>query len=120
MPCHYNSFSRRDLFRIGAAFCTGTMLPEISFAKESLVNDLFVDAYKRQQETGSQRLSIEKLKQWEKLGYGMFIHFSMNTYDRDEFSREDKLASFYNPNKLDVDQWIGVARDAGMKYAVLT
>ena len=50
----------------------------------------------------------------------MFIHFSMNTYDGDEFSKGDKPATYYNPTKLDVDQWISVARDAGMKYAVLT
>ena len=30
------------------------------------------------------------------------------------------LLHFIIPNKLDVDQWIGVARDAGMKYVVLT
>jgi alpha-L-fucosidase len=117
----YNqSFSRRDLFRLGASFCTGTLLSQTSFAKESLVTDFQTNAYTSQNDKGSQRLSIEKLMQWEKLGYGMFIHFSMNTYDGDEFSRGDKPASYYNPTKLDVDQWIGVARDAGMKYAILT
>ena len=45
----------------------------------------------------SQRLSIEKLQQWEQLAYGMFIHFGMSTYDGDELSRGDKPASFYNP-----------------------
>jgi len=44
----------------------------------------------------------------------------MNTYDGDELSRGDKPATLYKPDKLDVNQWIGVARDAGMKYAVLT
>ena len=28
--------------------------------------------------------------------------------------------SLYSPDKLDVDQWISVVRDAGAKYAVLT
>ena len=28
--------------------------------------------------------------------------------------------STYNPDRLDVDQWVSVARDAGMKYMVLT
>jgi alpha-L-fucosidase len=50
----------------------------------------------------------------------MFIYFGMSTFDGNELSHGDKPASFYNPDKLDVDQWIAVARDAGMKYALLT
>ena len=50
----------------------------------------------------------------------MFIHFGMSTYDGDELSRGDKPASLYAPDKLDIDQWVSVARDAGMKYMILT
>jgi len=50
----------------------------------------------------------------------MFIHFGMSTFDGDEFSKGDKPSTLYAPDKLDVNQWISVARDAGMKYAVLT
>lgn len=69
---------------------------------------------------GCQRLSIEQLKKWEELGYGMFIHFGMSTFDGQELSKGDMPSNFYCPDKLDVDQWIRVAKDAGMKYAVLT
>jgi alpha-L-fucosidase len=69
---------------------------------------------------GSQRLSLERLQRWEALGYGMFIHFGMSTCDGRELSDGKAPAALYAPDKLDVDQWIGVARDAGMKYAVLT
>jgi len=69
---------------------------------------------------GAQRLSLEALKQWEALKYGMFIHFGMSTYDGDELSKGNLPSTTYNPDKLDVDQWVSVARDAGMKYAVLT
>ena len=69
---------------------------------------------------GAQRLDLEKLHQWEKLEYGMFIHFGMSTFDGDELSRGDKPSTHYAPDRLDVDQWIQVARDAGMKYVVLT
>lgn len=71
-------------------------------------------------ERGAQRLTLEQLRAWEALGYGMFIHFGMSTYDGEELSKGDKPSTFYNPTKLDVGQWISVARDAGMKYAVLT
>jgi alpha-L-fucosidase len=50
----------------------------------------------------------------------MFIHFGMSTYLGQELPDGKAPASTYNPDKLDVDQWISVARDAGMKYAVLT
>ena len=33
---------------------------------------------------GSQRLSLAKLQAWEKLGYGMFIHFGMSTFEAKE------------------------------------
>jgi alpha-L-fucosidase len=69
---------------------------------------------------GNQRLPLEHLRAWEAMGYGMFIHFGMSTFDGEELSKGDKPSEYYAPSKLDVDQWISVARDAGMKYAVLT
>ena len=69
---------------------------------------------------GAQRLSVERLKQWESLRYGMFIHFGMSTFVGEEIPDGQSPASTYAPDKLDVDQWVAVARDAGMKYAILT
>ena len=50
----------------------------------------------------------------------MFIHFGMSTFDGLELSKGDRPSTHYCPDKLDVDQWISVARDSGMKYAILT
>ena len=74
---------------------------------------------------GAQRLSVEQLQAWEKLQYGMFIHFGMSTYANLEgkvFCKPlgDDPAVKYPPDKLDVDKWVCVARDAGMTYAGLT
>jgi alpha-L-fucosidase len=69
---------------------------------------------------GAQRLPTERLKAWEALGYGMFIHFGMSTFDGKELSDGQAPATLYAPDALDVGQWVAVARDAGMKYAVLT
>lgn len=71
-------------------------------------------------ENGHQRLSLAQLHAWEALGYGMFIHFGMSTFDMSELSMGDKLSTYYAPDMLDVDQWIRVAKEAGMHYAVLT
>ncbi|MGN6196713.1 MAG: alpha-L-fucosidase [Ginsengibacter sp.] len=71
-------------------------------------------------EKGAQRLSLEKLKGWEALGYGMFIHFGLSTFVEKEIPDGSDSAKVYAPDHLDVDQWIRVAKNAGMKYAVLT
>lgn len=72
------------------------------------------------EEHGAQRLSLGQLARWEALGYGMFLHFGISTFDGHEWSDGNTAASAFMPDKLDVNQWIGIARDAGMKYAVLT
>lgn len=52
-------------------------------------------------------------------GYGMFIHFGVNTFSGDEWSDGKIPASAYNPAKLDCDQWVRVAKDAGFRYVLL-
>ena len=69
---------------------------------------------------GSQRLSLDTLRQWEAWKYGMFIHFGVSTFEVAEPKGKREQWRAYAPNQLDVDQWISVVRDSGMKYAVLT
>ncbi len=72
------------------------------------------------EEKGDQRLTTEQLRNWQKLKYGMFLHFGMSTFTGDEYDKGRSPAGIFNPDRLDVAQWISVARDAGMTYAVLT
>ena len=69
---------------------------------------------------GAQRLSLDQLQCWEALKFGMFIHFGMSTFVGEELPDGSHPSTVYAPDRLDVDQWISIARDAGMKYAVLT
>lgn len=69
---------------------------------------------------GAQRLPVPALQEWEALKFGMFIHFGMSTFLDSELPGGSEPSTAYAPDKLDVDQWVSVARDAGMKYAVLT
>ena len=69
---------------------------------------------------GDPSTNAEQVQAWRKLKYGMFIHFSLSTFDGKEQTPGSTPVSIYNPTNLDVDQWIWVAKDAGMKYAVLT
>lgn len=68
---------------------------------------------------GCQRLTTERLQDWEALGSGMMISFGMSTFVGEECPDGSEPAATYAPDRLDVDQWVSVARDAGMKYAVL-
>ena len=63
----------------------------------------------------------EALRAWRDLKYGMFIHYGLSTFDGLEQTPGNTTpSSIYNPGDLDMDQWIQVAKDAGMKYAILT
>ncbi|HID29630.1 MAG TPA: hypothetical protein EYP19_06440 [Desulfobacterales bacterium] len=66
----------------------------------------------------------ELIARYEKMRYGMFVQFTMNTFLDQPFwqTLKDPLPrpETYSPTKLDVEQWITVAKKAGMRYAVLT
>jgi alpha-L-fucosidase len=111
-----NISNRRDFLK-KTAFSTLSLT-----AVASVLSDIITGAQSLPpgKKKGAQRLSLEKLHAWEKLEFGMFIHFGMSTFDGDELSKGDKPSTVYAPDKLDVDQWIQTARDAGMTYAVLT
>jgi alpha-L-fucosidase len=50
----------------------------------------------------------------------MFIHYSLATFTSEERGADIQPIELYNPTDLDVDQWVRVARDAGMTYIILT
>jgi alpha-L-fucosidase len=52
-------------------------------------------------------------------GYGMFIHFGINTFNQAEWSDGTLPISSYNPTQLDCDQWIRLAKEAGFRHVVL-
>ena len=53
-------------------------------------------------------------------GYGMFIHFGINTFAETEWSDGTLPVEQYRPTSLDCDQWVRTARDAGFRYVILT
>lgn len=58
-------------------------------------------------------------RSWMDLGFGMFIHFGINTYYDVEWSDGTLSPTAFNPHELDTDQWCHTAQKAGMKYIVL-
>ena len=55
---------------------------------------------------------------WQDLELGMFFHFDMVTFTGQMKPRTPADVNTYNPAKLDTDQWLGVAKAMGAKYAV--
>lgn len=62
--------------------------------------------------SAAQRSQIER-------GYGMFIHFGINTFNELEWSKGNLPAASFNPTHLDCDQWIKTAKEAGFRYVIL-
>ncbi|MCF8322187.1 MAG: alpha-L-fucosidase [Flavobacterium sp.] len=63
-------------------------------------------------------LNQTQIEQIER-GYGMFIHFGVNTFNEIEWSKGNLPASSFNPIDLDCDQWVKVAKEAGFRYVIL-
>ncbi len=73
--------------------------------------------------------NLQALQQWESLRFGMFIHWGPVSLRGTEigWSRGtsvpvtdyDSLYKEFNPVLFDADEWVRIAKEAGMKYLVL-
>ena len=59
----------------------------------------------------------EEFLQWR---FGLFIHFGMATFHDMQWATGHEDPATFAPASLDCGQWADVAKEAGMKYAVLT
>ena len=77
---------------------------------------------------------------WREARFGMFIHWGLYAVPAGEWEGKriggigewimnsahipveeyEKLAGQFNPVKFDADQWVRIAKNAGMKYIVIT
>lgn len=80
----------------------------------------------------------ERMEWWRGARFGMFIHWGLYAIPAGEWKGEtkhaewilttaqipvkeyEKFASRFNPIKFDAAQWVKMAKDAGMKYIVIT
>jgi alpha-L-fucosidase len=82
----------------------------------------------------------ERMQWWHEARFGMFIHWGLYAIPAGEWkgqkipglgewimnnakipvSEYEKLAGEFNPVKFDAEQWVQIAKNAGMKYIVIT
>jgi alpha-L-fucosidase len=70
------------------------------------------------------------LRHWQEMRFGMFIHWGPVSLTGREIGwsrgtetpveEYDNLYKRFNPTKFNADQWVAIAKSAGMKYIVLT
>ena len=74
--------------------------------------------------------SPDAIAHWQSLRFGMFIHWGPSSLTEQEISWSrgkptpievyDNLYHQFNPTNFNADEWVGIAKAAGMKYIVLT
>ena len=63
---------------------------------------------------------------WQEAELGVVFHYDLHVFDGVKYgqgnNRIDPVEDYqiFNPEKLDTDQWVKVAKDAGAKFAILT
>ncbi|WP_309009054.1 alpha-L-fucosidase [Pelagicoccus sp. SDUM812005] len=82
----------------------------------------------------------ERMEWWRDAGFGMFIHWGLYSIPAGEYKGQrvkgiaewimekldipvaeyEKFAAQFNPVKFDADEWVAIAKNAGMKYIVIT
>ena len=92
-----------------------------------------------QELSGDELKLTEKMAWWKDAKFGMFMHWGLYSktagfwkgkkakgnehfmlHERIPWKEYAKIADKFNPVKFNADQWIKTARDAGMKYFVIT
>jgi len=56
---------------------------------------------------------------WQKTELFSIVHFSLSTFADKEWGYGEDPASLFNPTAFDAEQWVRVARDAGIKGMIL-
>jgi alpha-L-fucosidase len=63
---------------------------------------------------------------WQEAELGVIFHYDLHVFDGEKYGQRNNRITpvsdyqIFHPDKLDTDQWIRAARDAGARFALLT
>lgn len=57
---------------------------------------------------------------WQQRELIMFLHFGVNTFNDSEWGTGRESPAIFNPARLDANQWVKTAADAGISLVILT
>ena len=98
--------------------------------------DIYADSALINNETPEQ--IAKRLEWWNEARFGMFIHWGLYAQDgcfwKGQYGRSEhmmlkleipiieygKIADVFNPVDFNADEWVSIAKNAGMKYMVIT
>lgn len=98
------------------------------------------DQTKRESRSPEETARDQRMAWWREARFGMFIHWGLYAIPAGEWKGEEvpgisewvmaraaipvseyeQLAAQFNPKQFNADAWVKLARDAGMKYIVIT
>jgi alpha-L-fucosidase len=101
-----------------------------SFAIVGLVFCLFSVACTQAADTYSGDVNKRGIDTWRQMKFGLFIHWGpvslkgteigWSRGDQIPVEQYDQLYKQFNPTLFDADTWVTIAKEAGMKYLVIT
>ncbi|MFA6455187.1 MAG: alpha-L-fucosidase [Bacteroidota bacterium] len=62
----------------------------------------------------------ERQYEWQQLELTGFVHFGINTFEDVEWGQHSTDITKFNPENINVKQWVKVFKDAGFKLIILT
>ncbi|MNY56684.1 Alpha-L-fucosidase [compost metagenome] len=86
----------------------------------------------------SKEAKTKRMQWWDDATFGMFIHWGIYAVPAGEYngkgggaewimethkiptSEYEKYAAQFNPQQFDAKQWVSIAKNAGVKYIVIT
>ena len=57
---------------------------------------------------------------WQQLELTAFFHFGVNTFTGKEWGTGKEDPAIFNPSELNAEQWVTVAKDAGIRQVIIT
>lgn len=58
--------------------------------------------------------------QWQRMEMNMFVHFGPNTFTGKEWGEGTETEDIFQPTRLDCEQWVRVAKEAGFQGIIVT